>query len=276
MELPCRVSGDELLRPGEMNRLRLRLRHLARGSDLTTVIVCAFDHRTRILPFIGCDMKIVPAGVRAIGSAMADAGFPRTRIVLQQWNPNFRPSQMRLDGRMPDLFMVSSMHLHSAECDRLIRDACRIEPSRRPLVVVGRAAGNLRAVEGLQRQSGRSLGRRRGGHRRRVRAVEPVGGPVFHEGQWRIAAVGVSAGTRRRGAGRGPGPGLQPPRKARRTDRGAGRYRNPAPLGRPRRACPIRSWAIGSWSRPAPDRRSARRRSRRIASADTRWSRASS
>ena len=137
MELPCRERGDELLRAGEMVNLRLRLRKLAPRNDLTTVIACAFDHRTRILPFIGCDLKMVPAGVRAIGSAMADVGFMKTRIVLQQWNKDFRPSQMRLDGRIPDLFMVSSMLLHSAECDRLIQDACRIDPAQRPLIVVG-------------------------------------------------------------------------------------------------------------------------------------------
>ena len=49
----------------------------------------------------------------------------------------FSPTEMRLDGRMPDLFLVSSMHLHSAECDRLVREANRIEPSRRPLIIVG-------------------------------------------------------------------------------------------------------------------------------------------
>jgi len=137
MELPCRERGDELLRAGEMVNLRLRLRKLVPRNDLTTVIACAFDHRTRILPFIGCDLGMVPAGVRAIGSAMADVGFMKTRIVLQQWNKDFRPSEMRLDGRIPDLFMVSSMLLHSAECDRLIQDACRIDPARRPLIVVG-------------------------------------------------------------------------------------------------------------------------------------------
>jgi radical SAM superfamily enzyme YgiQ (UPF0313 family) len=80
---------------------------------------------------------MVPAGVRAIGSALADSGFGKTRIVLQQWNRHFRPSQMRLDSRIPDLFLVSSMHLHSAECDRLIQDANRIEPARRPLIIAG-------------------------------------------------------------------------------------------------------------------------------------------
>src|SRR5205085_1483599 len=74
---------------------------------------------------------------RAIGAAMVDSGFPKTRIVLQQWNKNFRPSQMQLDGRIPDIFMVSSMHLHSAEADRMIRDACLIDSSRRPLIIAG-------------------------------------------------------------------------------------------------------------------------------------------
>ena len=120
-----------------MVNLRQRLRTLAAGHDLTTVIACAFDHRTRILPFIYADLRMVPAGVRAIGSALVDAGFPKTRIVLQQWNKNFRPSDMRLDGRIPDLFLVSSMHLHAAECDRLIQDACRIDPARRPLIIAG-------------------------------------------------------------------------------------------------------------------------------------------
>jgi radical SAM superfamily enzyme YgiQ (UPF0313 family) len=120
-----------------MSAIRQRLRNLASRHDLSTVIACAFDHRTRILPFIYADLRMVPAGVRAIGSALTDSGFGKTRIVLQQWNRNFRPSQMRLDGRIPDLFLVSSMHLHSAECDRLIQDANRIDPAQRPLIIAG-------------------------------------------------------------------------------------------------------------------------------------------
>lgn len=137
MELPRRTNGDELLRPDELTAIRLRLRNIAGKHDLTTVIACAFDHRTRILPFIYADTRIVPAGVRAIGSAMFDAGFTKTRIVLQQWNRNFRPSQMRLDGRIPDIFMISSMQLHTDECKVLIRDVCRIDPANRPLIIVG-------------------------------------------------------------------------------------------------------------------------------------------
>ncbi|NEW85803.1 radical SAM protein [Rhodopseudomonas sp. WA056] len=137
MELPRRARGDELLVPGKMAALRSRLRGLSGRHDLTTVIVNAFDHRTRVLPFILADTRMAPGGVRAIGSALVDVGFDKTRIVLQQWNRNFSPLQMRLDGRIPDLFLVSSMHLHSAECDRLIREACQIAPDKRPLIMVG-------------------------------------------------------------------------------------------------------------------------------------------
>jgi hypothetical protein len=137
MELPRRARGDELLKPGELLAIRKRLRLVAAKNDLTTVIACAFDHRTRMLPFIFADTRMAPAGVRGIGSAMVDAGFSKTRIVLQQWNRNFRPSLMRVDGRIPDLFMVSSMGLHSGQCMELIRDALRIDPAHRPLIIAG-------------------------------------------------------------------------------------------------------------------------------------------
>jgi radical SAM superfamily enzyme YgiQ (UPF0313 family) len=137
MELPRRPRGDELLRPGELTALRQRLRAVAPRHDLVSVIACAFDHRTRMLPFIFADTRMAPAGVRSVGSAMVDAGFPKTRIVLQQWNRSFRPSRMRLDGRVPDLFMVSSMGLHSENCMRLIRDAHAIDPAQRPLIIAG-------------------------------------------------------------------------------------------------------------------------------------------
>ncbi|MFN0135951.1 MAG: B12-binding domain-containing radical SAM protein [Phycisphaerae bacterium] len=137
MELPRRSRGDELLKPGKLLSLRNELRRQTPQHDITTVIACAFDHRTRMLPFIYADMKMAPAGVRAIGSAMLDAGFTKTRIVLQQWNKNFRPSHMRVDGRVPDLFMVSSMQIHTAAFHEMIRDACRIDPAQRPLIIVG-------------------------------------------------------------------------------------------------------------------------------------------
>jgi radical SAM superfamily enzyme YgiQ (UPF0313 family) len=137
MELPRRDCGDELLEAGEMARVLSSLRRLSAKHDISSVIACAFDHRTRILPFVGADLRMPPAGVRAIGSAMVEAGLHRTRIVLQQWNKNFRPSEMQLDGKSPDIFMVSSMLLHWAEARKLIEDAFRIDPSQRPLIIVG-------------------------------------------------------------------------------------------------------------------------------------------
>ncbi len=90
-----------------------------------------------MLPFIYADTRMAPAGVRAIGSALADSGFDKVRIVLQQWNRRFQPSRMRLDGRVPDLFCVSSMSMHGGQAMAMIRDACRIDPARRPLIVAG-------------------------------------------------------------------------------------------------------------------------------------------
>ena len=139
MERPCRERGDELLKPGELADIRRRLRKIAPKHDLASVIACAFDHRTRMLPLVYVSMRMAPGGGRAIAAAMADCGFHKTRIVLQQWNRNFRPSRMQLDGRVPDIFMISSIQIYSAQCRALIRDACRIDPARRPLIVVGGA-----------------------------------------------------------------------------------------------------------------------------------------
>lgn len=107
------------------------------GQDLSAVVACAFDHRTRMLPFIYTDRRMVPAGVRAIGSALADIGVERVRIVLQQWNKRFDASRMKLDGQVPDMFCVSSMGMHSHEAMRLIKQANMIEGPQRPLIVAG-------------------------------------------------------------------------------------------------------------------------------------------
>ena len=139
MELPCNNRGDEFLPDGELTAISRRLRLVAPTHDIVSVIACAFDHRTRMLPLVYVTTRMAPGGVRAIGSAMVGSGFHKTRIVLQQWNRNFRPSRMRLDGRMPDILMLSSLQIYSAECKALIRDACRIDPARRPLIIAGGA-----------------------------------------------------------------------------------------------------------------------------------------
>ncbi len=138
MELPCRLPQDALLKPGALGALLGRLRGMAQAhGDIRTVIVCAFDRRTRMLPFVYADKRMAPAGVRAVGAAMAAAGFDRTRIVLQQWNANFQPSRALLDGAAPDILMISAMNIHTAPAKALIRDACRIPPAHRPLVIAG-------------------------------------------------------------------------------------------------------------------------------------------
>jgi radical SAM superfamily enzyme YgiQ (UPF0313 family) len=137
MELPFRASGDELLKAGELCDIRRRLRILAGRHDLASVVACAFDHRTRMLPFLYADTHMVPAGVRDVGAALLDSGFEKTRIVLQQWNKKFTPSRMQIDGRMPDLFLISSMQLHWEPCKQMIRDACSIDEAHRPLIIVG-------------------------------------------------------------------------------------------------------------------------------------------
>ena len=138
MELPSRPRGEILLPPGEMIDIRRRLRRLAARNDLATVIACAFDHRTRMLPFIYADLRMVPAGVRAIGSAMVDSGFTKTRIVLQQWNRHFQPSRRcGWMGGSPTCSWSPACTCTPAECDRLIREACRIDPAQRPLIIAG-------------------------------------------------------------------------------------------------------------------------------------------
>src|SRR6266404_7535612 len=181
MELPRRSRGDELLRPGQLASLRLRLRQIAARHDLVTVIACAFDHRTRMLPFIFADTRMAPAGVRSIGSAMVDAGFHKTRIVLQQWNKRFKPSQMKLDGRVPDLFMVSSMGLHSDQCMEMIRDARRIDPAHRPLIIAGGPHAVYQPYEMFSANPADPTAGR-GSDRGRVRSAEPPGSRAIGPG----------------------------------------------------------------------------------------------
>src|SRR5437763_2134988 len=128
MELPRRSRGDELLPAGAMSGVRSRLRRLSAQHDLTTVIACAFDHRTRMLPFIYADLRMAPAGSRAIGAALVDSGFEKPRIACRQWNPNFRPPLIRLDGPVPAIFLVSSMTVPAPRCPGLPYAAPAIDP----------------------------------------------------------------------------------------------------------------------------------------------------
>ena len=98
MELPTRPKGDQYTKPGEYPALRWRIRAAAVGLSIPAVVVYVFDKRTRLLPYFFTSHRMAPAGPRAVGAALYDSGLTKTRVVLQQWNPNFRASQGRLDG----------------------------------------------------------------------------------------------------------------------------------------------------------------------------------
>lgn len=136
MELPSRPQSDRFVPAGELARLVAGLRAEPAGREIATLIVGAFDHRTRMLPFILWDRQIVPAGIRAVSAALAASGFTRQRVVNQAWTPQVRPSTARIDGAPPELLLVSAMQIHSAAADHLIRDAHRMGENR-PLVIVG-------------------------------------------------------------------------------------------------------------------------------------------
>ena len=72
MELPRRSLGNELLDPGAMTALRYRLRRRATQHDLVTVVVCAFDHRTRMLPFIFTDTRMADRKSTRLNSSHTD------------------------------------------------------------------------------------------------------------------------------------------------------------------------------------------------------------
>jgi len=137
VELPVRPTNDVFTQPGGFVDLRARVRRLAEGLDIPSVVVYAFDSRTRMLPFIFADRLMVPAGVRVIGSTLHDCGLPNTRLVLQQWTPNVKPSQARLGGRPPEMLLISSMQIHAEAAYDLVTDACRLPPGHRPLIIAG-------------------------------------------------------------------------------------------------------------------------------------------
>lgn len=138
MELPSRPKNDRYTAPGRYNELERSLRSRAGVADTPCLVCYAFDYRTRLGPFLFADKRLLTAGPRAVAAALHHAGFSRTRIVLRQWNPNFRASEARIDGKIPELLLVSSMQIHSASAYEMIRDAHRLGESR-PLILAGGA-----------------------------------------------------------------------------------------------------------------------------------------
>lgn len=138
MELPSRPKNDRYTRPGEYAELERRLRDQSHASRIPVLVVYSFDFRTRLGPFLFADIRLLTAGPRAVAAALYNSGFTRNRIVLNQWNPNFRPSKARFDGDLPQMLFVSSMQIHSARAYETIADAYRLGEDR-PLILAGGA-----------------------------------------------------------------------------------------------------------------------------------------
>ena len=138
MELPIRPHADRFTTPGRYRQLESNIRRRVEQNDIPILFIYAFDPRTRLGPFVFVNTALIPGAPRAVGSALYAAGFRNVRLVLQQWNPNIRPSMARFDGNPPEVFMVSAMQIHSEPAYRLIRDAWQLGDNR-PLILAGGA-----------------------------------------------------------------------------------------------------------------------------------------
>lgn len=136
MELPRREIGDVLLPDGSLTRAIDDLRRLTDAHELNIAIVYAYDKRTHMLPYWYADRRMAPCSVRMLGDVLHASGFRNVRVVLQQWTPNFRPSQARLNGCPLDILMVSAMQVHGEPSFEMVRDAHRLGPDR-PLILAG-------------------------------------------------------------------------------------------------------------------------------------------
>lgn len=139
MELNSRKGRDAFVPTGAYRELERRLRSRQEILEhIPTVVLNCFDRGTRLMPFVLYDRMMFPAGARVIAGALRQAGFAQTRAVFQLWNPNFRASEARLNGRPPQILLLSSMQLHSAQALAAIQDAWKLGEER-PLILVGGA-----------------------------------------------------------------------------------------------------------------------------------------
>jgi radical SAM superfamily enzyme YgiQ (UPF0313 family) len=137
MELMYRRGSDVFVPPGSYLELEANLRqHAAELAEMPAVVLSCFDRSTRLMPFILYDRLLFPAGARVVAGALYQSGFTRTRAVFQLWNPNFRPSQARIDGKPLQLFLVSTMQMHVAKAYDAVRDAWKLGDAR-PLIIAG-------------------------------------------------------------------------------------------------------------------------------------------
>ena len=155
MELPSRPKNDRYTRPGQYNELEKRLRANPATEDIPALVCYAFDCRTRLGPFLFADMRLLTAGPRAVAAALHDAGFTKTRIVLRQWNRNFKVSEARLDGAVAA--DAAGLQHADPQRQRLRDDRRRLQARRRPAAHPGRRRqGDLRAVGLLRLRPGQA------------------------------------------------------------------------------------------------------------------------
>jgi len=128
--------NDKFLTPGQYRELERALARHPECEEIATGVFYAFDFRTRLGPFLFVDRRLPPAGVLSLGACLLASGFRRTRVVLQQWARNVRPSDSRIDGRPLEMVLVSAMQLHSAPAYQLIADAWSMGENR-PLILAG-------------------------------------------------------------------------------------------------------------------------------------------
>lgn len=136
MELPRRHPDDVYLPDGEFTRTIEAISRMDGVADLRVVICYAFDFRTRMLPYWYADKRMAPCSVRTLADMLWAAGVKHTRVVLQQWTPNFKPSQALVNGKRPDIVMVSAMQVHAEPSFDLVRDTHRLGADR-PLILAG-------------------------------------------------------------------------------------------------------------------------------------------
>jgi radical SAM superfamily enzyme YgiQ (UPF0313 family) len=130
------AKKDWFLAPGFHRELERKLAGRPECEDVATGVFCGFDYRTRLGPFLYVDLELPPAGVLTVGASLVASGFKRTRVVLQQWSPNIRPSQSVIDGRKLEMVLVSGMQMHSAPMYELMADAHAVGADR-PLILAG-------------------------------------------------------------------------------------------------------------------------------------------
>ena len=137
MELAVRKGADRFVAPGAYRNLEARLKERSEEfQEVPAVVLSAFDRNTRLLPFVLYDSRMFPSGAAAIAGALYQSGFSRTRAVFQLWNPNFRASRAKIDGRPLQMLLVSSMQIHSRRAYDAIREAWSMG-GERPLIIAG-------------------------------------------------------------------------------------------------------------------------------------------